>query len=136
MADGYTEYDVALVLGRVSDASGVRLACVWARRDHLGFDGDSQFYVVRQDGSFLEVAGDLWRWLNDDPADGPASPGHPGTWAGRPAGFTAADLDVTDGCGNYAAHGAAGRASQRRNRGRALAPPPLEPDAGAPQAEP
>jgi hypothetical protein len=31
-ADGYTEYDVASALGRVSDASGVRLACVWARR--------------------------------------------------------------------------------------------------------
>ena len=118
LADGYTEYDIASVLGRVTAASGIPLACVWACHDHLGFDGHSQFYVVERDGRLRETAGDLWRWLNDDPAAGPPDPGHPATWAGEPTSLALADLAVTVGCGNFAAHDLTGQATQRHSRAR------------------
>jgi hypothetical protein len=57
---------------------------------------------VRSPGA---LTGDLWPWLNGDPADAatPASPGTPAGWAGEPASFTAADLAWDDGFCNYAA---------------------------------
>jgi len=104
MAGGYWPEDVNRILGQISDASGIQLVCVWDIYDSCGTGGNSQFYVEEQDGQLRELAGDLWRWLNDDPGDpaAPASPGSPSTWPGEPADFTTADLEYDDGFCNYA----------------------------------
>ncbi len=104
MVDGYCPEDVNRILGRISGASGMQLVCVWDICDSCGPGGNSQFYVEEQGGQLRELAGDLWRWLNDDPGDpgAPASPGSPSSWPGEPAGFTTADLDYDDGFCNYA----------------------------------
>ena len=104
MVDGYCPEDVNRILGRISDASGLKLVCVWDTYDSLGPGGDSQFYIEEDGGQLREVAGDLWRWLNDDPDDpeAPTSPGSPASWPGEPADFTAADLEYDDGFCNYA----------------------------------
>jgi hypothetical protein len=104
MIDGYCPEDVNRILGRISDASGLQLVCVWDTYDSCGPRGDSQFYIEEDGGRLREVTGDLWRWLNDDPEnpDAPASPGAPATWAGEPADFTNADLEYHDGFCNYA----------------------------------
>ncbi len=104
MADGYCPEDVNRILGQIGDASGMQLVCVWDIYDSCGPGGNSQFYVEEADGQLRELAGDLWRWLNDDPSDpgAPASPGSPSSWPGEPADFTTADLDYDDGFCNYA----------------------------------
>lgn len=104
MADGYEPEDVNRILGRISTVSGLRLVCVWATCDSGGPDGNSQFYVEENDGRLRELAGDLWRWLNQDPddPDTPAGPGSPDSWLGEPAGFSTTDLGYHDGFGNYA----------------------------------
>lgn len=103
MIDGYDDGKVNSVLGRISDASGIRLVCVWDVYDNCGVGGNSQFYVEEASG-LQELIGDLWRWLNDDPddPDAPAFPGTPASWAGENAGFTTGDLPYADGFHNYA----------------------------------
>jgi hypothetical protein len=104
MVDGYDDEDVNRVLGRISDASGQPLVCVWDIYDDCGVGGNSQFYLLEGGGRLRELTGDLWRWLNGDPEDPdtPASPGLPGSWAGELAGFTTEDLPYDDGFRNYA----------------------------------
>ena len=104
MIDGYCPEDVNRILGRISDVTGVDLVCVWDIYDSAGCGGNSQFYVEEDSGRLREAAGDLWRWLNDDPddPDAPSSPGSPASWAGEPADFTTADLGYDDGFRNYA----------------------------------
>jgi hypothetical protein len=104
MIDGYDDERVNRVLGRISAATGLNLVCVWAFCDGLGVGGDSQFYVLSDEGRLYEVAGNLWRWLNDNPGQpgAQASPGHPDSWIGEPADFTADDLPYDDGWHNYA----------------------------------
>jgi hypothetical protein len=111
MIDGYCPEDVSRILGRVSGAAGMNLVCVWDTYDSFGPGGNSQFYIEETDGRLREIAGDLWRWLNDDPDDpaAPASPGCLAAWAGEPAGFTTADLDYDDGFRNYAHRGLGSR---------------------------
>jgi hypothetical protein len=104
MVDGYRPEDVNRTLSRISDASGLRLVCVWDIYDSCGPGGNSQFYVEEGSGRLRELAGDLWRWLNDDPDDPDAltSPGTPGSWIGDLADFTTADPEYDDGFCNYA----------------------------------
>jgi hypothetical protein len=115
MVDGYCPEDVNRVLGRISDASGPQLVCVWDTYDSSGPGGNSQFYTVEDSGRLREVAGDLWRWLNDDPdtPDAPSSPGSPASWVGEPADFSTADLEYHDGFCNYASHDLEGGDSTR-----------------------
>src|ERR1700733_4745988 len=68
MVDGYDDKHVNRVLGQLSDVSGVPLVCVWASHDSLGVGGDSQFYVYQYDRLY-ELTGNVWEWLNGDPAD-------------------------------------------------------------------
>jgi hypothetical protein len=104
MIDGYCPEDVNRILGRISEAAGLDLVCVWDTYDSCGPGGNSQFYVEEQDGRLRDLAGDLWRWLNDDPGDpdAPVIPGAPSSWAGELADFTTADLEYDDGSCNYA----------------------------------
>lgn len=106
MAGGYDDDRVNRVLGAISDATGLDLVCVWDYYDDTGVGGDSQFYVQGQDGELRELAGDLWPWLNGDPADPetPATPGDPPTWLGERAAFTTADLAWDDGGWRNYAH--------------------------------
>ncbi|MGW0844123.1 hypothetical protein ACWD26_29100 [Streptomyces sp. NPDC002787] len=84
MQDGYTPEDVNRVFIRLEDATGVRLTCLWDYYDAYGYGGNSQFYVEGADGRLYELVGDLWAWLNGDPAapDTPKSPGVPFSWCG------------------------------------------------------
>jgi hypothetical protein len=87
LADGYTSDEVEWVFGRLEEATGVRLLCLWDCYDAYGYGGDSQFYVEGTDSRLYELAGDLWAWLNGEPAaaDTPNSPGEPSTWQGATA---------------------------------------------------
>lgn len=107
MIDGYTSETVGSVLGRVSDASGVLLVCVWDYVDDYGVGGNSQFYVQDAEGRLRELVGDLWPWLNGDPddPDTPGSPGAPESWIGDEAEITTDELHHTDGSHNYARRG-------------------------------
>ncbi|MFI7641873.1 hypothetical protein [Nonomuraea sp. NPDC049400] len=104
MADGYDDDRVNDILGRISQATGVRVVCVWNERDRWSCGGESNFYVEGDDGHLRELAGDLWLWLNgrpDDP-DTPHFPGLPASWIGPPTGVSAATLAWHDGEHNYA----------------------------------
>jgi len=106
MADGYDHDQVNLILGRISAHSGLSLVCVWDCHDHVGFGGDSQFYVQADNGQLYELAGDLWTWLNGDTDDSdPAAavlPGTPRTWTGHATAMTTSGLAYHDGAHNYA----------------------------------
>jgi hypothetical protein len=104
MQDGYTSEDVNRVLGQISDDCGLRLVCVWDYYE--GFTGgDSNFYVDPEDGGPLrELAGDLWRWLNEDPDD-PDTPVHPGdttAWVGSTTAMYPNAMAWDDGQHNLA----------------------------------
>lgn len=134
MADGYGEDEVNSALGRIGEAAGLKLACVWGFRDFFGAGGDSQFYVEQPGGQFRETAGSLWRWLNEDRGspDTSESPGSPGTWTGNPAGFTAADLGYHDGACNYAWQDRASAREDDEDPGPHLAVTPARADSPAP----
>lgn len=104
MAGGYDPEDVNRILGRIGDAAGMRLVCVWEIYDSIGPGGNSMFYAEGAAGQLREITGDLWPWLSGDPADPatPPSPGRPAAWPARPASFTAATLAWDDGFCNYA----------------------------------
>jgi hypothetical protein len=103
MVDCYTDDQVNAAFRRIEHAVGVVVVAVWAYYDGL-VGGDSQFYILGNDGQLFESGGDLTHWLTGDPDDPetPADPGDPKTWAGAPAGLTAADLPYSDDMYNYA----------------------------------
>jgi hypothetical protein len=106
MQDGYTSEDVNRILGQISDESGIQLVCVWDYYDGCT-GGNSDFYIDPEDGGPLRhLAGDLWRWLNEDP-DGPDSPqdlGNPATWIGGVSDHHPDNLAWDDGFHNLAMH--------------------------------
>jgi hypothetical protein len=104
MVLGYDNDDINRILGRISDASGVQIVCVWEIYDDRGVGGNSEFYVLEHTGRLRELTGDLWPWLGHDPEDPdtPASPGFPGSWVGGPADLTLRQLAYHDGLRNYA----------------------------------
>ncbi|RCG21112.1 hypothetical protein DQ384_36465 [Sphaerisporangium album] len=104
MAEGYDDRAVNTILGRISEASGLRLVCVWDLYDEAGVGGNSQFYVATEEGRLHKLVGDLWRWLNGDPddPDTPHFPGAPSSWIGPLADKTPDDLPYDDGFCNYA----------------------------------
>ncbi|MFY0515981.1 hypothetical protein ACOMD4_37195 [Streptomyces anulatus] len=83
-ADGYTPEDVRSVFGRIHEAGGPYLVCVWEYADAHGFGGNSQFYAENAEGDHFEVEPDVHLWLSGqtelpapmcgwvcDPATGP-----------------------------------------------------------------
>lgn len=101
--DGYDDSLVNRVLGEIHESSGRTIVCLWSYVDTIGFGGDSDLHVVVA-GRLHELAGDLWRWLNDDPEDPatPSSPGAPESWVGAPTRWTTTALPHHDGSHNYA----------------------------------
>ncbi|MEU8075967.1 DUF6283 family protein [Catellatospora citrea] len=104
MVDGYTPEQVNLVFDRLREVFGVELVAVWEYLDVWGFGGNSDFYLRAEEGRLRELAGDLWRWLNDSPddPDRPTTPGSAKSWVGHAADFTL-DGYTSDGAHNAAA---------------------------------
>ncbi|MGY3341140.1 hypothetical protein ACVW0K_007333 [Streptomyces filamentosus] len=71
---GYGADDVRTVFGRISDAGGPYLVCVWDFADDHGFGGNSEFYAEADNGVLLELQPDVYRWLAGEQEDpGPLS---------------------------------------------------------------
>lgn len=100
LADGYGPDDVNRVFGRLQDAVGVRLICLWDYHDGSSFGGSSRVYAETENGRLHELVVGLWEWLNSSP-DAASPPGVPTDWLGEQA---AVPLDQAhdDGLHNYA----------------------------------
>ncbi|MCX4784058.1 MULTISPECIES: hypothetical protein [unclassified Streptomyces] len=98
--DGYTAEDVRAVFGRISDAGGPYLVCLWDYADEFGFGGNSEFFAEDDAGNFFEVTPDIHRWLSGEQE----VPGAVSTWVCSPVTkpFTFA---VSDDFHNYARSG-------------------------------
>ncbi|MFF7250504.1 hypothetical protein ACFZBU_42315 [Embleya sp. NPDC008237] len=103
MFDGYDADRVNTVLGRVNEAFGIRVVCVWNYVDAFGFGGDSDFYVEDAEGRLHYLSGRLWLWLNRAPdhADAPEAAGTPAEWFGSVTGMSVKPM-AGDGRLNYA----------------------------------
>ncbi|MEU6350089.1 hypothetical protein ABZ896_12250 [Streptomyces sp. NPDC047072] len=113
LADGYGPDDVNRVFGRLQDAVGVRLICLWDYHDGSSFGGSSRVYAETEDGRLHEPDG-LWEWLNSSraAASAPVPPGLPPGWLGEQA---AVPLNHAhdDGLHNYADEDTAPLADRR-----------------------
>ncbi|WP_280217286.1 hypothetical protein [Nocardia neocaledoniensis] len=89
LAHDYSPDEVAAVLRRLGNLTGMHLVCVWEYLDDTGAGGHSEFYIRSVGGDTLfRLAGDLLAWLTtpaDDPA-APATPGKPIEWVGADTG--------------------------------------------------
>lgn len=100
MVDGYSAGDIERILGPIGQQTGLHLICIWQRYIECtdSFVGDSNLYI-EADGQIFELGGDLWGWLNLNPADPdtPATPGDPASWVGSLcAEMTMNDIEWTD----------------------------------------
>ncbi|MFE3601387.1 hypothetical protein [Streptomyces sp. NPDC059142] len=98
-ADGYTDGDIRSVFGRIHDAGGPYLVCLWDYADEAGFGGNSQFYAEGEDG-FYEVTPDIHQWLTGEQE----TPGAADTWVCAPVSEPF-EPDVSDDFHNYARFG-------------------------------
>ncbi|MEU6680864.1 hypothetical protein [Streptomyces sp. NPDC046925] len=94
--DGYTPEGIRSVFGRIQDAGGPYLVCVWEYADAFGFGGNSEFYAETA-GGFYEVSPDIHGWLSGDLE----TPGAPDTWVCAPLSQPL-EFTVTDDFHNYA----------------------------------
>jgi hypothetical protein len=97
---GYTPQDVRSVFGRIRDAGGPYLVCVWEYADDYGFGGNSQFYAEDEAGDLFEVQPDIYRWLSGEQA----TPGAVDTWVCAPVSEPI-EIAVSDDFHNYARSG-------------------------------
>ncbi|TDU67839.1 hypothetical protein [Streptomyces sp. KS 21] len=75
---GYGADDIRNVFGRIYDAGGPYLVCVWDIADEYGFGGNSEFYAEDEEGWLFELKPDIYRWLTgQQDAPGPLE-----TWVG------------------------------------------------------
>ncbi|MEV4438108.1 hypothetical protein AB0K09_03670 [Streptomyces sp. NPDC049577] len=95
--DGYSADDIRTIFGRIFDAGGPYLVCVWDYADAHGFGGASQFYAEDEDGDLFEVQPDIHRWLSGQQE----TPGPVDTWVCAPADEPA-EYAVGDDFHNYA----------------------------------
>jgi hypothetical protein len=94
---GYSADDIRAVFGRIYDAGGPDLVCVWDYADDYGFGGSSQFYAEDVDGNLFEVQPDIHRWLSGQQE----TPGPVSTWVCA-AVAEATDFPVSDDFHSYA----------------------------------
>ncbi|MEU6191333.1 hypothetical protein [Nocardia sp. NPDC047038] len=105
MSDGYDSDAVNNILGQITDATGVRVVCVWDVYDDFGYTGSSDFRVEDPLGHFYYLSGDLWAWLNETADHAPAHPGSPASWIGGiDTEHTTHTLAGGDGAHNHAIH--------------------------------
>ncbi|WP_052499861.1 hypothetical protein [Streptomyces vietnamensis] len=74
---GYGADDIRRAFGRISDAGGPYLICVWDVADDYGFGGNAEFYAEDENGLF-ELRPDVYDWL----AGQQDIPGPVETWVG------------------------------------------------------
>jgi hypothetical protein len=105
MDDGYYPDRVNSALGRLNQAFGIRLVCVWNYLDEIGYGGDSDFYLEEAEGRLHYLAGRLWAWLNHalDDVDAPDTAGAPADRWGLASGLSATRM-TSDGQLNLAIH--------------------------------
>ncbi|WP_186782506.1 hypothetical protein [Streptomyces sp. CBG9] len=96
LADGFSEYDVQEVFGRIEDKGGPVLACMWEYVDQDGFGGTTQFLYEDPDGGFFELSPTFTGWLGGSEA----TPGPAESWLGEPADTFA--IAFSDHTHNYA----------------------------------
>ncbi|THA53249.1 hypothetical protein [Streptomyces sp. A1136] len=94
---GYGADDIRNVFGRIYDAGGPYLVCVWDIADEYGFGGNSEFYAEDEDGSLFEVQPDIHLWL----AGEQETPGPVHTWICARV-REVVDFPATDDRHNYA----------------------------------
>ncbi|MGW2306151.1 hypothetical protein [Streptomyces sp. NPDC001809] len=75
---GYGADDIRNVFGRICDAGGPYLVCVWEVADEYGFGGNSEFYAEVEGGNLFAIRPDVYRWLTGQQED----PGPIDTWVG------------------------------------------------------
>ncbi|MFD0269572.1 hypothetical protein ACFVGY_23850 [Streptomyces sp. NPDC127106] len=75
---GYGADDIRNVFGRIYDAGGPYLVCVWEVADAYGFGGNSEFYAEDEDSNLFTIRPDVYRWLTGQQED----PGPIDTWVG------------------------------------------------------
>ncbi|MET9324091.1 hypothetical protein ABZX75_28570 [Streptomyces sp. NPDC003038] len=94
---GYGATDIRNVFGRIYDAGGPYLVCVWEVADDYGFGGNAQFYAEDDACRLFELRPDVYRWLTGQQEN----PGPIDTWIGahRPE---LVEFAATDDCHNYA----------------------------------
>lgn len=102
MSDGYDSDAVAVILGQIHDATGVRVVCVWDVYDDYGYTGDSDFRVQDHLGNIYYLGGRLWAWLNNSDEQAPDHPGSPTSWIGGLDTIHTDALVGGDGGHNYA----------------------------------
>ncbi|MEU5900384.1 hypothetical protein [Streptomyces venezuelae] len=95
--DGYSADDILIVFGRIHDAGGPYLVCVWDYADAFGFGGNSEFFAEDENGTLFEVAPDLHEWLSGQRA----TPGPADTWVCAPVAEPT-EFPVSDDFHNYA----------------------------------
>ncbi|GAB2718141.1 hypothetical protein [Kitasatospora kifunensis] len=62
--DGYTPENIRSTFGRIQEAGGPLLVCVWDYADEDGFGGNSQFYSEDENGTLFEVQLEIHQWLS------------------------------------------------------------------------
>ncbi|MFJ4879910.1 hypothetical protein ACIP93_32550 [Streptomyces sp. NPDC088745] len=75
---GYGATDIRNVFGRIYDAGGPYLVCVWDIADEYGFGGNSEFYAEDEEGMLFELKPDIYHWLTGQQD----TPGPLETWMG------------------------------------------------------
>ncbi|MER8233129.1 hypothetical protein [Streptomyces sp. NPDC094049] len=73
---GYSADDIRRVFGRIGDAGGPYLVCVWELADDYGFGGNSEFYAEDENGHLSEIQPDVYGWLTGEQE----TPGPVDTW--------------------------------------------------------
>ncbi|MEV8536135.1 hypothetical protein [Streptomyces sp. NPDC051211] len=94
---GYGADDIRRVFGRISDAGGPYLVCVWDIADDYGFGGNSEFYAEDEDGNLFELQPDVHLWLTGEQE----TPGPVDTWVCARV-RELAEFAATDDRHNYA----------------------------------
>lgn len=95
--DGYSADAIRSVFGRIYDAVGIYLVCVWDYADEYGFGGGSEFFAEDEDGNHFEVQPCIHQWLSGQQG----TPGPVSTWVCAPVAEPIEAL-VGDDFHNYA----------------------------------
>ncbi|MEU9535891.1 hypothetical protein AB0D00_26730 [Streptomyces sp. NPDC048213] len=96
-ADGYSADSIRSTFGRIEEAGGPFLVCVWDYADEYGFGGNSRFYAETENGDHFEVSPDIHQWLSGELK----IPGPMTSWVCAPVAAPT-DLPVSDDFHNYA----------------------------------
>jgi hypothetical protein len=63
LEDGYTAAEVLEIAEALEQATGFRFAVVWAYRDRWGCGGDSEEFLLAENGTLYEIPHDLHAYM-------------------------------------------------------------------------